>query len=83
MRPAPAPGSPVELHAGAIENAQHDALALHRRHGGDAQIDVLAAHGGLDAPVLRQPPLGDVEMRHDLDARGHRRAQGERQGLDR
>ena len=29
-------------------------------------------HAQADAAVLRQPPLGDVEARHDLDARDHR-----------
>ena len=32
----------------------------------------------LDAPVLRQPLLGDVEARHDLDARDDRVAELER-----
>ena len=50
--------------------------------GRDAEIDLLAAHGQLDAPVLRQPPLGDVEPRHDLDARDDRRLQPRRRRLD-
>ena len=80
--PAKAQRCKIELHAGSVEDAQHDALAEHGGHGGDAQVDLLAAHGGLDAAVLRQPPLGDVEVRHDLDARGHGGAHGERQRLD-
>ena len=32
--------------------------------------DLLPSDGELDAPVLRQPPLGNVEPGHDLDARG-------------
>ena len=40
-----------------------------------AQIDRMAADVQLDPPVLRQPPLGDIEIRHDLDARGDREGQ--------
>ena len=62
----------VEHDGGAIEDAQHHRLAMQRGDGGDAEIDVLAAHGHLDAPVLRHAPFGDIEPRHDLDARGDR-----------
>ena len=62
----------VERDAALVEDPQHDALAVHRRHGRDAQVDLLALHAQLDAAVLRQPALGDVEVRHDLDARDHR-----------
>ena len=65
----------VERHAAAIEHAQHHALAVHGRQGRDAQVDVLAAHREADAAVLRQPALGDVEPRHDLEARDDRGAQ--------
>ncbi len=75
-------GSKVELDARSIENAQHHALTEHGRHRGDAQIYVLAAHGGPDAAVLRHAALGDVEMRHDLQPRRHGRAQRQRQRLD-
>ena len=40
--------------------------------GGDAEVDLLAAHGQLDAAILRQSALSDIEPRHDLDARGDR-----------
>ena len=43
---------------------------------------VRAAHGELDAAVLRQPPLGDVELRHDLDARDDRRGEPAGRRLD-
>jgi hypothetical protein len=33
-----------------------------------------AACGDLDPPVLRHATLSDVELRHDLEARGHGRA---------
>ena len=42
----------------------------------------MAAHRQLDAAVLRQPALGDVEPRHDLDARDDGRLQARRRRLD-
>ena len=42
----------------------------------------MAAHRQLDAAVLRQPPLGDVEPGHDLDARDHGGLQARRRRLD-
>ena len=54
----------------AVEHADDDALAEHRRQHADAQVDRVAADVQLDAAVLRQPALGDVEVRHDLDAAG-------------
>jgi len=41
----------------------------------DAQIDLSSGERDGDAAVLRQPPLRDVEVGHDLDARGHRQGQ--------
>ena len=61
----------VELQVRLVEQAQHDLLAEDGRQNRDAEVHVLAgAELELDAAVLRQPPLGDVERRHDLDARG-------------
>ena len=57
----------------AIEQAQHDPLAEGGRDGRDADIDIAARHAQPDTSVLRQALLGDVEARHDLDARGDRR----------
>ena len=34
------------------------------------EVDRVPAHGQPDAAVLRQAPLGDVQVGHDLDARG-------------
>ena len=65
----------VERHDRAVEHPHDDAFAEHRGQHADAQIDRVAADGQLDAAVLRQPPLGDVEIGHDLDAGGD----GERQ----
>ena len=47
-------------------------LAVHRRHDRDAEVDRAAAHAQLEAAVLRHALLGDVELRHDLDARNDR-----------
>jgi len=58
---------------GLVEEAHDHALALDRREDGDA--DVEEAAGGLrvqrDAAVLRLAPLGDVELREDLEAGRH------------
>ena len=46
----------------ALEQANDHAFAVQRRHRGDTQIDILAAQSGLDATVLRQAALGDIEL---------------------
>ena len=51
-----------------VEQAQHHALAAQRGHGRDAHVHLAVLQAQADAAVLRQPPLGDVELRHDLDA---------------
>ena len=51
----------IERDRVAVEHAQHQGFAVQRRDGGNAEIDLLAAHRQLDAAVLRQAPLGDVE----------------------
>ena len=65
----------VEHHRRAVEDAQHHRLPVQRRDRGNTEINVLAAHRHLDAPVLRHPPLGDIKPRHDLDPRRDRRGQ--------
>ena len=47
-------------------------LAVDARHDRDAEVDGLARHPQLEAAVLRHALLGDVELRHDLDARNDR-----------
>ena len=59
----------IQCHRVTVENPHDDAFAMHRRQGRDTQIDRDAAHRHLDASVLRQLPLGDIEPRQDLDAR--------------
>jgi hypothetical protein len=69
----------AELRARRIEQAADDLLAVHRRAGVDAEVDrPVLRQPHLDAAVLRDPPLGDVEPRHDLEARGdlHRERTG-------
>ena len=53
------------------EHADDDRLAVWRRQRGDAQVDRPVVDAQLDAAVLRTAPLGDVHVRHDLDAAGH------------
>jgi hypothetical protein len=72
----------VERHASLVENTHHDRLAVHGRYGRDAQIDFLALHPQPDAPVLREPALGDIEVGHDLHARDHGRRKSPRWRLD-
>ncbi len=59
-----------------VEQAQHDALAVPRRDRRDAHVDGAARDSQRDAAVLRQALLGDVELRHDLDARHDERRDG-------
>ena len=57
-------------------------LAVDGGHGRDADVHAPAAgRGDADAPVLGQAPLGDVHLRHDLDARGERGLQPPRRRL--
>ena len=60
----------VELHDCAVKHAHDHALAKHRGQHADAKVHRVAADVELDSAVLRQPPLGNVEFRHDLDTRG-------------
>ena len=59
-----------------VEQAQHDALAVAGGQRGDAHVDRAAGDAQADAAVLRQALLGDVEPRHDLDARDQQRGDG-------
>ena len=56
-----------------VEQAQHDAFAVAGRDRRDADVDRAAGDAQRDAAVLRQALLGDVEPRHDLDARDDQR----------
>src|SRR5207247_10713024 len=56
-----------------VEEAEDRLLAEDRRQGGAAEVELAARVPELDPPVLREAPLGDVEVRHDLEARQDRR----------
>ena len=58
----------VEIAGGAIEQAHDDAFAVERGQRGDAEIDFAAEDLDLDAAVLRQAALGDVQLGHQLQA---------------
>ena len=51
-----------------VEDPDDGVLAVDRRHDRDAEVDRPPLDADLEAPVLRDPLLGDVELRHDLDA---------------
>ena len=58
---------------GPAQEAQVHRLAQRRGQDRDAQVEALAPHAHLDAPVLRQALLGDIQTRHNLHARDDRR----------
>ena len=66
----------VEHQLVLVEQPHDDLLAEQRRQARHAEVDLLRPAGvveaDLDAAVLRQPLLGDVQLGHDLDARGDR-----------
>ncbi len=69
----------VELEVRLVEQTEHHLLAEHGGQDGDTEVHILvAAELHLDAAVLRQAALGDVELRHHLDARRERVLQPER-----
>jgi hypothetical protein len=65
----------VEHQLALVEQAHDDLFAEQGRQARDTEVDVLGlavvAEANLDAAVLRQALLGDVQLRHDLDARGN------------
>ena len=70
----------VEHHDGTVEDTHHHAFAKHCRQHGDPQVDRVPADRQTDAAVLGEPPLGDVEIRHHLHARGDGESQMPRWG---
>ena len=70
-----AKGRQLELAAFLVEQTQHGTLAETGGQSGDTHVDLAARQAQRNAPVLRQALLGNVEIRHDLDAREHRRMQ--------
>jgi hypothetical protein len=53
----------VQADRPAVQHAQHDRFAKLRRQRGHAQVDLPVAHREIDAPVLRQAPFGNVQVR--------------------
>ena len=60
----------LELHddRALVEDPDDDRLAVHAGQRHDAQVDVMAVDRQADATILRDAPLGDVEVAHDLHA---------------
>ena len=52
----------VEIAGGAVEQTHHDAFAVERGQSRNAQIDFAAQRLDLDAAVLRQAALGDIQL---------------------
>ena len=57
---------------GLVEHAQHHLLAMRRGQERAAQIKIPSVHLHPHASVLGQAALRDVEVAHDLEARGER-----------
>src|SRR5205814_1545846 len=58
----------TELDAALIEQTHDDRFAVQRRENGDADVDLVRQDVRFDATILRQPPLGDIQVRKDFDA---------------
>ena len=52
----------------AVEHAEHHALAVQGRRDRHAHVELAVGEPQADAAVLGQPPLRDVQPRHDLHA---------------
>jgi hypothetical protein len=65
----------VEVHALAVEHAEHGLLAQHGGERGDAEVDLAALDDHVQPAVLRLAMLGDVHLGHHLHARDHGRMQ--------
>ena len=68
----------IERDGAAVEHAEHDDFAVQAGGGRDAEHDILSAHRDADAPILRQAPLGDVELGEDFQARDDGRGEAGR-----
>src|ERR1051325_2268593 len=55
-----------------VKNTNDSILAVHGRHDRDAKVNVTSLVAHAKTPVLRHAALGDVQFRHDLDARDQR-----------
>ena len=59
-----------------VQQTQHNAFTMPGRQGRDAHIDRFSCQSQSDAPILGNALFGDIQLRHNLDARHHRRMQG-------
>lgn len=59
----------VEHATGLIEQAHHHRFTVLDGHGGQAYVDGTALHADVEVTVLGQALLGDVQARHQLQAR--------------
>src|SRR6185312_7251926 len=73
-----AEGLEIEGKISLVENTQYDLLTEQSGKRRDAEVDDLAADLELDASVLRDASLCDVQAGHDLEARDESRAHLER-----
>ena len=71
----------VERRGALVENTHDHRLAVRGGQARDAEVDGAAGDGDRDAAVLRDAALGDVEVRHDLDARDDGGGHGDVRGL--
>jgi len=55
-----------------VQHAQDGVLAVNAGHHADTEIDGPVLEQELEATVLRNSALGDVELGHNLDTRQHR-----------
>ena len=55
-----------------VEDAQYGVFAVDGRHDRDAEVDLASFVAHTKTPVLGNPVFGNVELRHDLDARDDR-----------
>jgi hypothetical protein len=72
----------VESQVALVEDSEHDLLAVQHRQGADAEVDDPVPHLELEPAVLRHAPLGDVELRENLDTRRERGFHLERRAHD-
>src|SRR5207248_1892269 len=57
----------VEDHPALVEKTEDDAFSMNHRDDGDADIDFAVVDAHLDAAILGQAFLGDVQPGHDLE----------------
>ena len=71
------PGEPkfvhVEHDAALVQDPEDDRFPVNRRDGGDPEVNLLPFHPEHDPPVLREAPLGDVQLGHDFEPGDDRR----------